>query len=66
MTSVRKSVGKKAVKATARHSWRRFEAKARRKPLRSATLFTAGGAVGLVAGYMAGRKTAPANERQPA
>jgi hypothetical protein len=59
-----KNLGKKAVKATARHSWRSIEAKAQRKPLRSVTLLTAGGAVGLMAGYVAGRKTAPSDERK--
>jgi hypothetical protein len=66
MTSVRKKAGKKAVKATARHSVRGVAAKAQRKPLRSVTLFTIGGVVGLLAGYVTGRKTAPANERKTA
>ena len=57
MTSLRNKVGKKAVKATARHSWRGFASKAQRKPLRSASLLSAGGLVGLVTGWFAGRKT---------
>ena len=58
MTSLRKNLGKKAVKATVRHSWRGFASKAQRRPLRSASLLSAGGAVGLVVGWLAGRKTA--------
>jgi hypothetical protein len=59
MTAIRKNLGKKAVKATVRHSWRGFASKAQRKPLRSASLLTAGGLVGLLTGWFAGRKTAP-------
>jgi hypothetical protein len=59
MTSLRKNIGKKAVRATVRHSWHGFSSKAQRKPLRSAGLLTAGGLVGLVTGWLAGRKTAP-------
>jgi F0F1-type ATP synthase assembly protein I len=58
MTSLRKNLGKKAVKATARHSYRGLASKAQRQPLRSASLLTAGGVVGLVTGWFAGRKTA--------
>jgi hypothetical protein len=57
MTSIRKNLGKRAAKATVRHSWRGFAAKAQRQPLRSATLLSAGGLVGLVTGWLAGRKT---------
>lgn len=58
MTSVRNNAGKKAVKATARHSWRGFKSKAQRQPLRSTSLLSAGGALGLVVGWVAARKTA--------
>ncbi|MFL5822662.1 MAG: hypothetical protein ACJ764_04395 [Solirubrobacteraceae bacterium] len=58
MRSFRKNLGKKAVKATARHSWRGFAGKAQRRPIRSASLLTAGGTFGLMAGWLAGRKTA--------
>jgi hypothetical protein len=57
MTSFRKNLGKKAVRATARHSVRGLASKAQRQPLRSATLLSAGGVMGLVAGWFAGRKT---------
>jgi hypothetical protein len=57
-------IGKKATKATARHSARGVVAKAQRKPLRSVSLLSiggaVGGAVGVAAGWMAGRRTAAA------
>jgi hypothetical protein len=58
MASLGWIIGKKATKATARHSFRGVAAKAQRKPLRSASLLTIGGAVGVAAGWVAGRKTA--------
>ncbi|HZU61985.1 MAG TPA: hypothetical protein VE983_13535 [Solirubrobacteraceae bacterium] len=58
MTTFRKNMGKKAVRATARHSWRGLASKAQRKPLRSASLLSVGGALGLMAGWVAGRRTA--------
>ncbi len=56
MTSLRKSVGKKAVRATLRHSLHGFTSKAQRQPLRSASLLGAGGLVGALVGWAAGRK----------
>jgi F0F1-type ATP synthase assembly protein I len=56
MTSLRKTVGKKAVRATVRHSLHGFTSKAQRQPLRSASLLSAGGMVGAVVGWVAGRK----------
>jgi hypothetical protein len=53
-----KTLGRKAAKATVRHSWRGFVAKAQRQPLRSTTLLSIGGALGAAAGWIAGRKTA--------
>jgi len=62
MTSLGRSIGKKATKATLRHSVRGVASKAQRKPLRSATLLSVGGVFGGVfgaaAGWVAGRKTA--------
>ena len=55
--AIGKTVGKKAAKATLRHSARGLASKAQRKPLRSASLLSAGGLVGAVAGWFAGRKT---------
>ncbi len=57
MAKKRSSLGKKAAKATVRHSVRGFSSKAQRKPLRSATLLLAGGLLGATAGWFAARKT---------
>lgn len=55
--TIGKTVGRKAAKATLRHSVRGFASKAQRKPLRSAGLLSAGGVIGAAAGWFAGRKT---------
>ena len=55
--AIGKTAGRKAAKATFRHSVRGFASKAQRKPLRSASLLSAGGLIGAVAGWFAGRKT---------
>lgn len=59
MSNIRGSLGKKAAKATVRHSVHGLEAKALRKPLRSVTLLAVGGVVGATAGWFAGRKSKP-------
>jgi hypothetical protein len=48
-------IGVKAAKATARHSAHGLSSKAQRKPLRSASLVSVGLAIGLGAGWAAGR-----------
>ena len=53
-----RTIGKKATKATVRHSVRGVASKAQRKPLRSTTLLSVGGLCGAAAGWVAGRKTA--------
>jgi len=58
MANLTRKLGKKATKATVRHSVRGVASKAQRKPLRSATLLSMGGLVGAAAGWLAGRKTA--------
>jgi hypothetical protein len=58
MTTFGRSIGKKATKATVRHSVRGIASKVQRKPLRSATLLSLGGMFGAAAGWLAGRKTA--------
>jgi hypothetical protein len=58
MGKVGRTVGKKAAKATVKHTERGIVAKAKRKPLRSVTLLTIGGFVGGLTGWVAGRKTA--------
>lgn len=55
--AIGKTLGKKAAKVTLRHSVRGVASKAQRKPLRSASLLSAGGLIGAVAGWFAGRKT---------
>jgi hypothetical protein len=55
--AIGKTVGRKAAKATFRHSVRGFASKAQRKPLRSVSLLSAGGVIGAAAGWLAGRKT---------
>jgi hypothetical protein len=55
--AIGKTVGRKAAKATFRHTLNGFAAKAQRRPLRSVTLLSAGGVVGALAGWFAGRKT---------
>lgn len=61
MTNVRSALGKKAAKATVRHSVHGLASKAQRQPLRSGTLLTAGvllgGLIGASAGWLAGRKS---------
>ncbi len=53
-----KTLGRKAAKATIRHSVHGVVSKYKRQPLRSTTLLTIGGALGAAAGWIAGRKTA--------
>jgi hypothetical protein len=58
MTKLRRIIGRKAAKVTFRHSAHGVAAKVQRKPLRSASLLSIGGLVGVAAGWAAGRKTA--------
>ena len=58
MANLSRTLGRKATKATVRHSIRGFASKAQRKPLRSVSLLSAGGVLGAAAGWVAGRKTA--------
>ena len=58
MSKIKRIIGIKATKATARHTARGLSAKAHRKPLRSVSLIGAGAAFGLVAGWAAGRASA--------
>jgi F0F1-type ATP synthase assembly protein I len=60
MSKLGRSVGKKATKATVKHSARGFSAKAKRQPMRSVSLLSVGGVVGATVGWLAGRKTARA------
>ena len=56
MANLGRTIGRKATKATLRHSVRGFASKAQRQPLRSATLLSVGGALGATAGWFAGRR----------
>ena len=58
MASLARTIGKKATKATVRHSVRGVASKAQRKPMRSATLLSVGGLFGAAAGWVVARKTA--------
>lgn len=58
MTNFKKTLGRKATKATVRHSAKGLASKARRQPLRSAGLIGLGGLVGGAAGWLAGRRMA--------
>jgi hypothetical protein len=50
MAKLKRTIGIKATKAAARHSAHGISTKAQRKPLRSASLLSAGAAVGLGVG----------------
>lgn len=56
MSRLKRMIGIKAAKATAKHTAHGVSAKAQRKPLRSVSLLGAGVVVGLGAGFAAGRK----------
>ena len=58
MSNITNFIGKKAAKATFRHSVRGVASKAQRQPLRSASLLSLGGALGATVGWFAGRRTA--------
>jgi hypothetical protein len=55
MSKLTRMIGLKATKAAARHSAHGLSSKAQRKPLRSASLVGTGLAIGLGAGWAAGR-----------
>jgi hypothetical protein len=56
VSKISRLAGRKAAKATVKHSVHGATAKAQRKPLRSVTLLLVGGVLGLTAGWVAGRK----------
>jgi hypothetical protein len=62
MDSFGKFLGKRAARATWRHSVHGMLSKAQRQPLRSATLLSIGGAVGAAAGFLAGKLTSSSSE----
>jgi hypothetical protein len=58
MAKIGMTVGKKAAKATAKHSLKGVAAKAERRPFRSVTLLVLGGLIGAAVGWTAARKSA--------
>jgi len=58
MPAIKNTLARKAVKATAKHTARGTASKLKRDPFRAATLLGLGGAVGAVAGWIAGRSAA--------
>jgi hypothetical protein len=58
VSKFKRIIGIKATKAAAKHSAHGLSARAQRKPLRSTSLLSAGVALGLAAGWAAGRATA--------
>ncbi|MGN6275873.1 MAG: hypothetical protein ACTHNP_08085 [Solirubrobacterales bacterium] len=58
MSTIKKALARRAVKTTARHSARGTASKLKRDPMRTAALLGLGGALGALAGFMAGRSAA--------
>jgi hypothetical protein len=56
--SAKNTLARKAAKAAAKHTAHGTASKLKRDPMRTATLLGVGGALGAVAGWMAGRTTA--------
>lgn len=59
--SVKNTLARKAAKSAAKHTAHGTASKLKRDPVRTATLLGVGGALGVVAGWMAGRTTATAS-----
>ena len=55
MSVIKKTLTRKAAKAAAKHTAHGTASKLRRDPMRTMTLLGLGGAVGAVAGWIAGR-----------
>ena len=60
MSAIKSTLARKAMKVTAKHTARGTASKLRRDRVRAVTLLGLGGALGAVAGWMAGRSTATA------
>ncbi len=58
MSAIKKTVTRKAAKAAAKHTAHGTASKLKRDPIRAATLLGLGGALGAVAGWLAGRSAA--------
>jgi len=59
MSSIKSTITRKAVKATAKHGAHGTAAKLRRDPIRAAALLLAGVLLGAFAGWTAGRGATP-------
>lgn len=59
MTSPKTLIVRKAGKATVRHAAHGTVSKARREPMRAATLVGIGGIVGAISAWLAARRTQP-------
>lgn len=57
--SVKAKLGRKAATSVAKHTVHGTVSKARRDPMRASRLLGAGAVLGVLAGFLAGRKTAP-------
>ncbi|HST68527.1 MAG TPA: hypothetical protein VLI94_02590 [Solirubrobacterales bacterium] len=55
MSAIKKSLARKAARTAVKHTAHGTASKLRRDPMRAVTLLGLGGAVGAVAGWMAGR-----------
>lgn len=60
MAKTKKSLARRAVMTTARHSAHGTASKLKRNPVRAVTLLSLGGAVGALAGWFAGRSAVAA------
>jgi len=58
MSAIKKTIARKAVKSTAKHSAHGATSKLKRDPIRAITLLGIGGTLGALAGWMAGRSAA--------
>ena len=58
MSSIKSTIARKAVKATAKHTAHGTASKLRRDPVRAATLLGVGALLGALAGWTAGRGSA--------
>ena len=59
MAKLKWFLGRKAARATVRHTAHGVTAKVKRQPLRSAKLVSMGAVVGVAAGFLAGRVRRP-------
>jgi hypothetical protein len=58
MSAIKRTFTRKAAKSAAKHTARGSASKLKRNPVRTVTLLGLGGAIGALAGWMAGRTAA--------